>query len=92
MAAVHDFGHVLNPRGAEGQVEGGAIHAVGIALTEGTTYADGHQVNPHLLDYKLQTAVDAPPIKVVHSSGRPTRRGPTRRADRKARRGSESRP
>jgi CO/xanthine dehydrogenase Mo-binding subunit len=62
--AVHDFGRVLNPPGAEGQVEGGVVHGLGIALSEGTVHRDGRQVNAHLLDYKLQTAADAPPIIV----------------------------
>src|SRR5205807_719171 len=47
-----------------GQVEGGIVHAIGMALTEGTQYEDGRQLNPHLLDYKLQTAVDAPAIAI----------------------------
>jgi CO/xanthine dehydrogenase Mo-binding subunit len=63
--AVHDFGRVLNPVGAEGQVEGGVVHGIGIALSEGTAHRDGRQLNPHLLDYKLRTAADAPPITVA---------------------------
>jgi CO/xanthine dehydrogenase Mo-binding subunit len=63
--AVHDCGRIVNPVGAEGQIEGGVVHGLGIALTEGTVYSGGRQVNPHLLDYKLQTAADAPPITVA---------------------------
>jgi CO/xanthine dehydrogenase Mo-binding subunit len=62
--AAHDFGRVLNPLGAEGQVEGGAVHGLGIALSEGTLYGDGRQLNPQLLDYKLLTIADAPAITV----------------------------
>lgn len=69
--AVHDFGRVLNPAGAEGQVEGGVVHGVGIALSEGTVERDGRQANAHLLDYKLQTAADAPPITVAFLEGDP---------------------
>lgn len=65
VAAAHDFGRVLNPLGAEGQVEGGVAHSLGMALTEGTLYGDGRQLNPHLLDYKLQTAADAPAIRIA---------------------------
>lgn len=65
VTAVHDFGRVVNPIGAEGQVEGGVVHAIGMALLEGTDYDGGHQRNPHLLDYKLQTAADAPRINVA---------------------------
>ena len=64
LVAAHDFGRVLNPEGARGQVEGGIVHSIGVGLTEGTVYREGRQANPHLLDYKLQTAADAPTIRV----------------------------
>ena len=64
IIAVHDFGRILNRRGAEGQVEGGIVHSIGMGLTEGTVYRDGQQLNPHLLDYKLLTASDAPSIRI----------------------------
>ena len=60
----------LRPRsstrsGANGQVEGGVVMGIGMALTEGTLLdEDGRQRNPHLLDYKLQTMSDSPPIKI----------------------------
>jgi len=64
LTAVHDFGRVLNPIGAEGQVEGGVVHGIGIALLERTEYEGGHQRTAHLMDYRLQTAADAPTITV----------------------------
>ncbi len=65
VAAVHESGRVLNPIGANGQVEGGVVMGIGMALLEGSLIGDdGRQVNPHLLDYKLQTASDSPPIKI----------------------------
>jgi CO/xanthine dehydrogenase Mo-binding subunit len=64
VTAGHDFGRVLNPAGARGQVEGGIVHGLGIALSEGTIYRDGRQANPHLLDYKLQTAADVPSVRI----------------------------
>jgi CO/xanthine dehydrogenase Mo-binding subunit len=65
VAAAHDFGRVLNPVGAEGQVEGGVAMGVGIALWEGTVYQGGQQRNPDLLDYKIATAADAPNVKIA---------------------------
>jgi CO/xanthine dehydrogenase Mo-binding subunit len=65
VAAAHDFGRVLNPVGAEGQVEGGVAHGIGMAFTEGTIDDGGRQANPHLLDYKLVTAADAPPVTIA---------------------------
>ena len=65
VAAAHDCGVILNPIGAEGQLEGGVLMGIGMALLEGTPIdAEGRQVNPGLLDYKLQTASDAPRIRV----------------------------
>jgi CO/xanthine dehydrogenase Mo-binding subunit len=66
VAAAHDCGTILNPLGANGQVYGGVVMGIGQALSEGTRFdADGRHVNPHLLDYKLVTAADAPRIDVA---------------------------
>ncbi len=60
---AHDSGTILNPVGALGQVEGGVMMGIGQALSEGTYYDEnGRQTNPALLEYKLQTMADAPPI------------------------------
>ena len=65
VAAAHDSGRILNKDGANGQVYGGVVMGVGLALFEGTMIDDeGHQLNPHLLDYKLVTCSDAPEIEV----------------------------
>jgi CO/xanthine dehydrogenase Mo-binding subunit len=65
-AAVHDSGVIINPVGARGQVLGGVVMGIGQALSEGMQLdGDGHQLNPHLLDYKLVTAADAPPIEIA---------------------------
>src|SRR4029077_8177729 len=66
VMAAHDFGRVLNAQGASGQVEGGIVHGIGYALSEGSVYRDGRQLNPHLLDYKLQTSADAPNIRIAY--------------------------
>jgi CO/xanthine dehydrogenase Mo-binding subunit len=65
VAAVHDCGRILNRVGADGQVYGGVAMGIGQALTEGTQLDElGRQRNPHLLDYKLVTASDAPAIEI----------------------------
>jgi CO/xanthine dehydrogenase Mo-binding subunit len=76
VAAAHDFGRVINPAGATGQVHGGVMHGIGMALTERTAYADGRQLNPYLLDYKLQTAADAPRIDVAFIEAPTSNGGP----------------
>jgi CO/xanthine dehydrogenase Mo-binding subunit len=66
FAAAHDSGTILNPIGANGQVYGGVVMGIGQALSEGTQIgADGHQKNPHLLDYKLVTVADTPRIQIA---------------------------
>ncbi len=65
VAAVHDCGRILNRAGADGQVYGGVVMGIGQALSEGTRLDElGRQRNPHLLDYKLVTASDAPAIEI----------------------------
>lgn len=65
VAAAHESGTIVNPIGAEGQVLGGIVMGIGQALTEGTQLTpDGRQRNADMLDYKLVTAADAPPMRV----------------------------
>jgi CO/xanthine dehydrogenase Mo-binding subunit len=65
VAAVHDCGVILNRMGADGQVYGGVVMGIGQALSEVTHFdEEGQQLNPHLLDYKLVTASDAPKIDI----------------------------
>ena len=65
VGAGHDSGTIINPIGAEGQVQGAVLMGIGQALSEGTQYGDdGRQRNPGLLEYKLQTCADAPAIDI----------------------------
>jgi CO/xanthine dehydrogenase Mo-binding subunit len=77
VAAAHDSGTVLNRVGADGQVEGGVAMGIGMALSEGSQLsADGRQLNPYLLDYKLQTASDVPSIRIDWVGGPDPNAGP----------------
>ena len=65
VAAAHDSGTIVNPIGAEGQVEGGVVMGIGQALLEGNRISDdGRMLGAGLLDYKLQTMSDIPPISI----------------------------
>ena len=65
FAAAHDSGRIINRTGADGQVYGGVLMGIGQALSEATWLDEsGRQRNPGLLDYKLATASDAPPIAI----------------------------
>ena len=63
--AVHDSGKIINPIGAEGQVEGGIIQGLGSTLTEEMIISDGKPLNPSFRDYSLLTALDIPPLKII---------------------------
>ena len=62
VAAVQDAGRVLNPDGAEGQVEGGTAIGLGFALTEQVQLEGGVIRNPSFTDYLVPTILDVPPI------------------------------
>ena len=59
---AHDIGRVINPAGAEGQVEGGFQQGMGYALTEHLQFdaETGACLTPDFLDYKMATAVEMP--------------------------------
>ena len=63
--AAHDVGRAINPMSCEGQIEGGAVMGVGLALSEELAVEDGRFSAPNLHDYGMPTAVDAPPIDVT---------------------------
>ena len=59
-------GRAINPLGVEGQMQGGAVQSLGIALTEGLMFDDkGRLTNPSLLDYRKLTAADLPNIETI---------------------------
>jgi CO/xanthine dehydrogenase Mo-binding subunit len=63
---VQDVGRAIHPVMIEGQVLGGTAQGIGWALYEGHEYdEEGRMLNPHLLDYKLPTPLDVPPIETV---------------------------
>lgn len=61
---AHDVGRALNPAGVEGQVLGGAVMGLGLALTEELGIADGHVLQPSPREYGMLTALGVPPIHV----------------------------
>jgi CO/xanthine dehydrogenase Mo-binding subunit len=62
LAVAQDAGRVMNPQGAEGQVEGAAAQGLGLALTEEVQLADGAIRNASFTDYLIPTMLDVPPI------------------------------
>ncbi len=66
MLNVHDSGVIINPKLAEGQVQGGMSMGIGYALSEELLYDEkGRPLNDNLLDYKLPTAMDQPDLEAA---------------------------
>jgi CO/xanthine dehydrogenase Mo-binding subunit len=66
FVVVQDAGKAINPLGVEGQMQGGAVQSLGMAMTEGLAFdATGHLTNPSLLDYRKLTAADLPNIETI---------------------------
>jgi len=64
--AATDCGTVINPRMAEGQVEGAVSMSLGYALTEELRYDErGVCLNPNFTDYKIFTAPDMPEVVTI---------------------------
>jgi len=64
--AAQDVGRAIHPGQVEGQIQGAVAQGIGWALYEGYAYNEqGRMLNPNLLDYKMPTALDVPPIEVV---------------------------
>ncbi len=61
-AAASDCGTVINPVGAEGQVEGALAQGLGYALIEGLRFDEGRPLNPNFSDYRIPSMRDMPPL------------------------------
>lgn len=62
LAAAPDVGKAVNPLTLAGQIEGGTIHGMSIALFEEIKVQNGRTVNPTFTDYKIATALDCPDV------------------------------
>ena len=69
-AAFQDVGAVVDPATAPAQVEGGVVMGLGTALTEEAIWSeDGRLLNAGLLDYRIPTFGEVPPIEVTLIEG-----------------------
>lgn len=74
--AVTDCGRVLDKVQASGQVQGGAVQGIAIALFEEMRYdADGNPLTTSLADYLVPAASDVPEVETVFLET-PTDRNP----------------
>ena len=62
---AHDIGTALNPLLVEGQIEGGVYMGLGEALYEEHAFRGALHRGPSLLDYKIPTTMDMPPVESI---------------------------
>jgi CO/xanthine dehydrogenase Mo-binding subunit/aerobic-type carbon monoxide dehydrogenase small subunit (CoxS/CutS family) len=65
FVAATDCGNLVNPALAEGQVEGGAAQGIGYGLMEDLVCEEGQVLNPHLATYRVPTATEMPPVRMI---------------------------
>ena len=65
IATSQDVGRVLNPLQAVGQIEGGIVQGLGLAVLEELVINNGVIQNANFTDYLLPTALDTPPIEIA---------------------------
>lgn len=65
MTTAQDVGRVLNPLQVVGQIEGGTLQGVGLAVMEEMKLAGGKVLNPTFTDYLIPTALDAPDVRIA---------------------------
>ncbi len=65
ITTAHDSGVVLNSITYQGQVDGGVITGLGIALIEETPIVDGHVTTVNLGDFKIPTPGEIPNLTTV---------------------------
>ena len=63
--AAHDVGRAVNPRGVEGQIEGGIVQALGQGLMEDYKLSQGHTTTPGFAKYILPTSLDVPHVTSI---------------------------
>ncbi len=62
--AALDCGRAINPLAVQGQIEGSVWMGMGQALSEETRYLDGLPAHASLLEYRVPTIVESPPVEV----------------------------
>jgi len=62
---AQDVGRALNPESIRGQIEGGILQGVGLAVMEELVMDGGVIKNPTFTDYLLPTILDAPDVEAL---------------------------
>ena len=65
LVTAHDVGTIINPLAHQGQIDGGVVTGLGLAVTEELVSDGGQVLNGNLGDYELPTMSDVPPLETV---------------------------
>ena len=65
LVACYDVGRAINPLSVEGQIEGGAVYALGYGMSEEVVIREGKIRTPSFAEYLIPTSLDAPEITTV---------------------------
>jgi len=65
IATAQDVGFAVNPAGVVGQIEGGAVQALGYGLCEELQFGPAGIINTGFHDYLLPTIIDAPKVEAI---------------------------
>ncbi|MHB1405512.1 MAG: xanthine dehydrogenase family protein molybdopterin-binding subunit [Desulfitobacteriaceae bacterium] len=65
IISCFDVGQVINKLNVEGQIEGGAVYALGYALTEDLIVEKGILKTPSFAEYLLPTCPDVPDVQTI---------------------------
>ncbi len=65
LDAVQDVGKIMNRLQLEGQIHGGSVQGVGLAVMEEILVKDGKVRNPSFTDYLIPTILDVPHQELV---------------------------
>ena len=64
IVTAQDVGKAMNPLALAGQIHGGTVQGLGLALMEEIQVVDGKVRNPSFTDYLIPTIADVPPMHV----------------------------
>jgi CO/xanthine dehydrogenase Mo-binding subunit len=64
LDTAQDVGRAINPDAVVGQIQGGSVQGMGLALMEEIVLDNGRIANPSFIDYLIPTILDTPPMQV----------------------------
>jgi CO/xanthine dehydrogenase Mo-binding subunit len=65
LDTAQDVGRAINPDAVVGQIQGGSVQGMGLALMEEVVVRDGVVRNPSFTDYLIPTILDTPPMQIT---------------------------